>query len=72
MKKQRLFTQRIADYKCGEFHITPVITLAWPIPEILTEEKQCLEMQSYHVFMFAIALEWGFWAVTIGYWRATL
>lgn len=70
MKRQKLFTQRIADYKCGEFHITPVITLAWPTKEILKEEKEDLSMEHYNVFMFCIALEWGFWAVTVGYWRA--
>lgn len=55
MKSKYIFMLKaFADYKCGEFHLTPVLTLAWPT-----------DMPNIKI-AYAIALEWGFWAVYIG------
>lgn len=68
MKKQRLFYQAIADYKCGEFHLTPVLTLAWPKEPITA----VLFGYKVKVLMFGVAIEWGFWAFLIGYQKYKL
>ena len=50
----------ISDYKCGEFHVTPVITLAWP----REEDREHFENINKS---YVIAFEWGFWAVYGGF-----
>jgi len=52
-----IFATHISDYKCGEFHITPVITLSWPNKDIKSKADNGL----------ALAFEWGFWALCVGY-----
>lgn len=67
-RRTRIFTQFIADYKGGEFHITPVLTLAWP-DEKTKDGSEEMKAHLNQFIMFCFAFEWGFWAVTIGYWH---
>lgn len=60
INQTHIILSAISDYTCGEFHLTPVITLAWPRQEDKEHfeniDKSCV-----------IAFEWGFWAVYGGF-----
>ena len=48
----------ISDYKCGDFHITPVLTFSRP-----------QERHSNIKWGFGIALEWGYWALILVFYK---
>lgn len=59
-KRVHIILNAIHDYECSEFHITPVLTYAWP-PK---NEKENFPTISS---AFMVAFEWGLWAVCIGF-----
>ena len=52
----RMAIKPIQDFECGEFHIIPTLTYSYPTKEM-------------RVKGFALALEWGFWAVMLVIYR---